>query len=356
LQDVLENSLGYRFRGQMLIPFFVEGGRFTIDDVHWVQDGEWLVPAAQTEYAQDAVFGYGQSNLRSWIEEKTGGRIQAGAVQSITLDDIRRGGPDRVSDRLREIPTGCPVIVNAASYRDLEVIVAALLRLEDEGTFFLFRTAASFVRTRGGITPQGLLTSTQLYRDDDPPGTGGLIVVGSYIQKTTAQVQEALALTGLCGVELDVQQVLTMPERTQAIARAAQQAEAELRRGREVMLYTSRRLVTAGGAAEREPARQEAENLRIGQLVSSALVETVTRLTVKPRFVVAKGGITSSDIATQALGVKKARVAGQILPGVPVWRLGPECRFPGVPYVVFPGNVGDTKALAKVVEILRNGC
>jgi len=29
---------------------------------------------------------------------------------------------------------------------------------------------------------------------------------------------------------------------------------------------------------------------------------------------------------------------GQALAGVPLWQLGPESRFPGVPYIVFPGN------------------
>jgi uncharacterized protein YgbK (DUF1537 family) len=42
---------------------------------------------------------------------------------------------------------------------------------------------------------------------------------------------------------------------------------------------------------------------------------------------------------------------GQILPGVPVWRLGPGSRFPGAPYVVFPGNVGGKNALTRTAEI-----
>ena len=74
-----------------------------------------------------------------------------------------------------------------------------------------------------------------------------------------------------------------------------------------------------------------------------------------PRFLVAKGGITSSDIGTKALGVKKAFVPGQILAGVPVWVTGEESRFPGIPYVIFPGNVGAEDALLQVVEKLEAG-
>ena len=79
------------------------------------------------------------------------------------------------------------------------------------------------------------------------------------------------------------------------------------------------------------------------------------RLTVVPRFIIAKGGITSSDVATDGLDVRRAWVLGQILPGVPVWRLNEESRFPGLPYVVFPGNVGTDDSLARAIEILRTG-
>jgi len=76
---------------------------------------------------------------------------------------------------------------------------------------------------------------------------------------------------------------------------------------------------------------------------------------VRPRFIIAKGGVTSSDIASGGLGVRRAVVRGQVLPGVPVWRLGTETRFPGLNYVVFPGNVGQTKSLAEAFQKLSGG-
>lgn len=54
-----------------------------------------------------------------------------------------------------------------------------------------------------------------------------------------------------------------------------------------------------------------------------------------------QGGITSSDLAVKAMGATRAEVAGQALPGVPLWRLGPGSRYPGVPYIVFPGEPFD---------------
>ncbi|EPS72122.1 hypothetical protein M569_02637, partial [Genlisea aurea] len=62
------------------------------------------------------------------------------------------------------------------------------------------------------------------------------------------------------------------------------------------------------------------------------------------------GGITSSDLVTKALEAKRAKVVGQAFAGVPLWQLGPESRYPGLPFIVFPGNVGDSKAVAEVVR------
>ena len=74
------------------------------------------------------------------------------------------------------------------------------------------------------------------------------------------------------------------------------------------------------------------------------------KLTVRPGFLVAKGGITSSDVGIRALGVRRAWVLGQAAPGVPVWRTGEESKFPGLAYVIFPGNVGGVNTLRDVVQ------
>src|SRR5918997_851319 len=123
-----------------------------VQSVHWVrQDGE-LVPAGQTEFAADHSFGYRSSDLKAWVGEKTGGRIKAHEVVSVGLADLREGGPERVLKLLEEASGGIPVVINAASYADLEVFVLGMLTAEEEGKRFLSRTGPSFVRTRGGIT------------------------------------------------------------------------------------------------------------------------------------------------------------------------------------------------------------
>ncbi|MGL6294737.1 nucleotide-binding domain containing protein, partial [Eubacterium aggregans] len=86
--------------------------------------------------------------------------------------------------------------------------------------------------------------------------------------------------------------------------------------------------------------------------ISDAVQSLVGRLNVVPSFVIAKGGITSSDVGTKALAVKKTNVLGQIKPGIPVWQTGAESKFPLTPYVIFPGNVGEITTLREAAEVL----
>lgn len=53
------------------------------------------------------------------------------------------------------------------------------------------------------------------------------------------------------------------------------------------------------------------------------------------------------------MGVTRAMVPGQILPGIPVWILGQDSKSPGIPFVIFPGNVGTSESLAQAITILR---
>ncbi|MDI9547363.1 MAG: four-carbon acid sugar kinase family protein [Chloroflexota bacterium] len=338
--DALAEGLGQRFDATLIIPFFLEGGRYTLNDIHYVAEGDALIPAAETPFARDAAFGYRSSDLRDWVEEKTGGRVRAADVRAISIEQLRSGGPRAAGKALMELADGAVCVVNAAEMRDMEVFVSGLLDAEESGKRFLYRTAASFVQARAGIAPRPLLGPNDLSL---PAEGGALFVVGSYVPKTTAQVERLLAETGIARVEIDVAALLDDAHARQAVAAAVDALNAALQDGRDVVLYTSRGLITGADAAE---------SLAIGKRVSDSLVEIVRSLEVRPRYLVAKGGITSSDIATKALDIRRAFVYGQALPGVPVWQAGPESRYPGLAYVVFPGNVGGDDALVRIVRSL----
>jgi uncharacterized protein YgbK (DUF1537 family) len=345
----------------LLVPYFEAGGRYTVNDVHYVAENDTLIPAAETPFAKDAAFGYRNSNLREWVEEKTGGAVKAAEVKSISLDDLRVAGPDAVKAKLLSLRDGEVCIANAAAPRDLEVLAWAALQAENTGSRVIYRTAASFVAARLGLAPReswrpGLRNpvaadvsprhsesgevradSRRLVQDEK----GGLTIVGSYVPKTTAQLESLLANSDVERVEISVENILDAAQRGSVLARALELTNRAIQSGRDVVVFTSRTLVTGNGAEA---------SLAIGNQVSEALVELLRGIKAKPRYLIAKGGITSSDLATRGLGVKRAMVLGQILPGIPVWELGTETKFSGLPYVVFPGNVGGPDALAEAVN------
>ena len=328
--DGLSAGLG-PFGGILLAPYFGEGGRLTIADVHYVQRGDTLVPAADTEFARDAVFGFSSSNIRAWAAEKSGGRWAAADIASLSLEDIRLGGPDRIAQQLTGCTDGAPVVVNAASDRDLEVVAAALLQTGTGAQTLLPRTAASFVKIRAGLPDRPLLSNTDLGLDQTGDRRGGLVVIGSHVPQTSAQLEQLLAVPGVRGFELKVAGLLSSAGRGPAARQLAEAAAEAMAAGQVAVVFTSRAFVAPAG---------QADPLAAGRAVSAALCDMLRALPIQPAYIVAKGGITSHELAQYGLGCRRATVLGQLVAGVPVWRLDRAETFENIPYVVFPGNVG----------------
>jgi uncharacterized protein YgbK (DUF1537 family) len=333
--------------GEVIVPCFFEGGRITLRDVHYVREGDALIPAAETEFAKDPTFGYGSSDLKAWIEEKTAGTYPARKVTSISIEHLRAADLDFLTGQLMAVTGFNKVIVNAGDPADLKIFVAVLVRAIRNGKRFLFRTAASFVQMIGGISAKPFLTAVTLY-PEGRSSSPGLVVVGSYVQKTSRQVERLRELPDMAFIEWDVTRAVTDRGLNQEAARVAQAVESTFASGLDACVFTTRTYQT-----NPDGARKKENGLLFSARVSEGLHRTLLGIHRRPGFLVAKGGITSSDIGVKTLGVKRAMVLGQIQPGVPVWALGPESRFPGLPYVIFPGNVGDEWALSRVVEILR---
>lgn len=340
--DALLEGLGSGADGVIIAPALFEAGRYTIDDIHWVEQDGQMVMAGETEFARDPSFGYKNSNLKEWVEEKTGGRWKAADVISLPLEVLRSEGVAGALALLMKAEGGVPVVMNAACYEDIETAVLALTEAEKRGKKFAYRCAACFVKVRGGFLDRPLLTAKELGID----GGAGLVVVGSYVGKTSRQL-DSLLKTGRCeALELDVGRVAEGKEAAgREVARIADLADAALKAGKTAAVYTSRIVRRAEGK----------DFLDFGNRVMTALCDTVKSVRTRPAFVVAKGGITSVEIARAGMGVKEAFVPGQIAKGIPLWELGPETKWPGIHYVVFPGNVGDDDTLKEVVDALRQG-
>lgn len=331
----------------VVVPAFAEAGRVTVDGVHYAVSGEGdYVPVGRTEFARDATFGYRASDMRAWIAEKTGGTVTAEDVIHLGLATLRAG----VEPTVRALDAalgGRYVTADIVVEEDLRVLALALHERRRSGANYLYRVGPPFARALIGQNVSAPLEGPELERilaagpAESTPG--GLVVIGSHVDLTTRQLEHLRESSDPAELELDVPALLD-DRREQHLADVASAAIEQLSGGN-VVVRTSRTLVSGSDGGD---------SLHIARSVSDAVVEVVRRIldSATPRFVIAKGGITSSDVASRGLGIRRAVVRGPMLPGiVSLWDPidGPAAH---VPYIVFAGNVGDETSLSAVVAKL----
>lgn len=286
------------------VPAFIESGRVTIDGTHYMKDGDTLIPVAETEFARDNVFGYKSSVLTEYIREK-------GA------------DPDAYD------------IVNAQNYEELYAYSDALFAATSgwQGAVVI-RSSSSLPRAMSGISDKPLLSSADLGISDS---AAGCFIVGSHVKKTTQQLESLLAAEGTEGIELPIDRILDDAETLMQETLSQMLALSE--QGLTPVVFTARKEVRIDDVEKRQ---------QLGQTVSDFLVSIVRRLPYIPAYLVAKGGITSHDILTHGLEVSTARVMGQAVNSVPCIMAQRDGK--NLPYIIFPGNVGNTDSLREVYE------
>lgn len=301
MRDVLVSN-GYAVAEKTpFCPAFIEAGRVTIDGVHYMKDGNRLIPVSETEFARDNVFAYHTSVLRDYILEK-----------GANPDDYE--------------------IVNAQSYDELCTYAQQIINIKfqtstfKENTAIVIRSSSSLPKAISGIADKPLLDRSIL----KSKGVG-CFVVGSHVKKTTLQLEHLLQAEGTCAIEVDVQRILDdadalMLETLDVIQQVADNHLTPV-------IYTSRQEIRLDDPDKRQ---------NLGQQVSDFLVDIVRRLPFTPSYLVGKGGITSNDILTKGLTIRSARVMGQIIPSVPC------VMTHAFPYIIFPGNVGTEDSLREV--------
>lgn len=344
--------------GVVIVPAFPDAGRVTIGGVHYMRgtgkDAGKLTPVAQTEFARDASFGFANSELAKYVEEKSGGRFQADSVIVLDLNIIRAAGPDgdphvsakAIADAIESAADSTPIVADIVTENDFRALALGLEEAERRGKKLLYRVGPPFVRGRIGQEIRAALSGEEAYAGNTPSDAGGLIVVGSHVGVTTRQLKALVDQHSAARiVEIDVEKLLGGD--SEGYLDGIVREVVESLHSADVILHTSRLLIKTDDAAE---------SLRIARTVSAAVVAVVNRTlkTFPPRFVIAKGGITSSDVAAHGLEIRHAIVRGPMLPGiVSLWEPvdGPA---KGIPYIVFAGNVGDDESLAQVTRKLSN--
>ncbi|WP_416405426.1 four-carbon acid sugar kinase family protein [Arthrobacter sp. LFS091] len=339
--------------GVVIVPAFPDAGRVTIGGVHYMRgDAGSLTPVAETEFAKDASFGFANSEMAKYVEEKSQGRFAAESVIVLDLNIIRAGASAQdpaisakaIADALESATNSTPIVADIVTENDFRALALGLGEAERRGKKLLYRVGPPFVRGRIGQEIRAALTAEEAYAGNTPSTAGGLIVVGSHVGVTTRQLNDLTAEhSSARTIEIDVERLLGA-EAEPYIGTVVSDVVSALREG-DVIVHTSRLLIKTDDAAA---------SLKIARTVSAAVVAVVNRTlkTFPPRFVIAKGGITSSDVAAHGLEIRHAIVRGPMLPGiVSLWEPvdGPA---KGIPYIVFAGNVGDDQSLTQVTRKL----
>ncbi len=333
--DIIAEELG-PFDAHFLVPAFFEGGRITRDSVHYLMVNGVPTPVAQTEFARDSVFGYTHSYLPDYVEEKTGGRIPAGRVERFLLADVRGDA----LPRLMALSGNQCCVVDAETQADLDHFAAQLKAAAGQGKRFLFRSGASLLTALAQLPPQPVAAEAmhRYVRDESP----GAVLVGSHVKKTTAQLEQLLQEAGTVSVEIDVDRIAS--QRDALLAETLGRVDEVHAAGRTPVVYTSRHERTFADQATR---------LAFGERVSAFLMDVVRAMPTTLGFLISKGGITSNDVLSSGLALRTSRVLGQILPGCSVVRCPHDHpRYPDMPVVIFPGNVGDESGLVTVYRRL----
>ncbi|VVC82807.1 four-carbon acid sugar kinase family protein [Sideroxydans sp. CL21] len=327
--DVIAEELG-PFDAHFLVPAFFEGGRFTRDSVHYLMVQGQPVPVHETEFARDSVFGYRHSYLPDYIGEKTGGRIKPEQVERFLLADVRGDS----LPRLMTLHGNACCVVDAETQNDLNHFAGQLRLAAGQGKRFLFRSAASLLTALAGLPVQPVAAQdmARYVRGGKP----GAVIVGSHVKKTTAQLEQLLKMPGVTPIEVNVEQLPA--SRDALLAEVVQSCAQSHAAGNTPVVFTSRL---------EKAFPDQSTRLAFGEMVSAFLMDVVRNLPTTLGFLISKGGITSNDVLSSGLALRTSRVVGQILPGCSVVCCPADHpRYPNLPVVIFPGNVGDDQAVA----------
>jgi uncharacterized protein YgbK (DUF1537 family) len=264
-------------------------------------------------------------------------------VERITLKDLEDSASETLVSRLASFTNNQCVVVDGETQKDFDRLGESLLAASDQGKHFLLRSAASILTSLANLGPQPVAPAAMAsYKPTDKPG---VILVGSHVQKTTEQLTELLKDNTVQGVEIPVQQLRDQPHRKgDIITDSLEQVNNILELGKTPVIYTSRGELSFDSVQAR---------LDFGVELSQLLMEIVQQLPQDIGFLISKGGITSNDVLSVGLGLTSVRLLGQIIPGCSLVRTDADHpRFPLLPVVLFPGNVGNVRGLATAYQRL----
>ncbi len=341
------------FHATFHIPAFLEGGRTTENGIHYLNG----TPVHLTDFGGDSIFGFTTSDLAKWIEEKSFGKIRAENILHVSIQQLDMASNNENSFKslirfLSQLEDNISVVVDAKFNYHLEILARAIKVVSKEKRF-LFRTAASFINSLSGLSPNPKDTADLISlksKNDDFEYKPGLIMVGSHVKLATDQLYVLLKDNSCQGLEIPVNKladIFTLKDCQKAIL---EQEEILLSKIDDILdvkkvpvLYTSRDEIKFSSYSKR---------MNFGLELAEFMAILVRKITNKLGYIICKGGITTQLLLQKGLNLKQVDLKGQILPGLSIVTSNSDQY--DLPVVTFPGNLGNEKTLLESFRLMES--
>ncbi len=350
LEPVAINSCLGPFDATFYIPAFIEGKRFTINGSHFVDK----TPVSQTIFATDKIFGYETSNVKNLLFQQSKSQINFEDIQNLLLSDIEMLNDEEnniVFKTLKNLKNNKHVVVDAENYSQLKKFSLVIKKLIKQKKF-LFRTAASFISSiseKQSVSQSEIFFSNLRIRNKKKSFLPGLIIVGSYVELSTIQLNNLLEISNCNPVELDVFEFfkiisLDNNERRNLFKNKLLKAiRFSFEKGKTPVLFTSRKFMSLDSS----------ELFNFYNLLACFIAELVADLKYEIGYLISKGGITTNLILSNGLNADYVYLEGQIFTGISVvtYNLKNDEKLP---IVTHPGNIGSKDSLVNIWKVFEN--
>jgi len=350
LEPIALNSCLGPFDATFHIPAFIEGKRFTINGSHFVDK----TPISQTIFATDKIFGYETSNVKNLLYQQSKSQINFEDIQNLLLSDIEMLNDEEnniVFKTLKNLKNNKHVVVDVENYSQLKKFSLVIKKLIKQKKF-LFRTAASFISSiseKKSVSQSEIFFSNLRIRNKEKSFLPGLIIVGSYVELSTIQLNNLLEISNCNPVELDVFEFFKITssdnnkKRNLFKNKFLREIRVSFEKGKTPVLFTSRKFMSL----------DYSEQFNFYNSLALFIAELVADLKYEIGYLISKGGITTNFILSKGLNADFVYLEGQILTGISVVT----CNLrndQNLPIVTHPGNIGTKDSLVNIWKVLEN--
>ena len=353
IEPFIINELLGPFDATFYIPAFIEGNRTTVNGNHFVDN----LPIHKTIFSKDKIFGFNTSNVKELIYEQSNHQLDFNHIENIFIKDfagLESNQTNKLYIYMEKLKNNKKVIVDIMDYSQLDEfsrIVKTLLRKKK----FLFRSAASFISSLSNIkyTQKDYIYFSKLRRkNNNDQIMKGLIVVGSYVELSTIQLNKILSISSCKPIEINVlklYELFKLEDNLNQLILFKQLILNAIRANSSEdsipVLYTSRETVSPS---------DNYDLIHFQNFLSAFIAEIVSFMKDEIGYLISKGGTTTSAILSQGLEADSVYLEGQILPGISLVTFNLLKQKGKLPIVTFPGNIGNDMSLIKTLEILEN--